>query len=311
MTFKLANDQRWTERFDLVSTFARTFGLSIETVNNPAGQPMLEKVIDIFQSMPDCRHIHVFQRDQFLPGDKHFEPGTSELAAAVINELQIKLSNQKPGPKSVMFNEEAEPDDHILNLVIVEPDRWLIGHHYATTIAQRWPGGVPDIERRDDIISRAYYKVLEALLWSQLPLRQGDTCIEIGSAPGGACQALLELDAKVIAIDPADMHDSIVNHPGLKQIKKRAKDVRKSELADAKWLIADMNVAPNYTLDAAEEIVTNQRTNIQGMLLTLKIADWKLAQSIPEMIERVKRWGYRFVKTRQLAFNRNEICLMH
>ena len=312
LTFKVVDKSTWPERLELVSTFARTYGYSMETINESSGAILLNRVVEQFRQMPGCRHIHVFQRDDFLPGDKNFEPGHSELAQQVSFELSNRLSSQPSELQDdhLILNGETNPGDRVLDIAIVEPDRWLIGWHVATTIPQRWPGGVPCIERRDDIISRAYYKMYEALLWAQLPLRQDDICVEIGSAPGGACQALIELGAQVIGIDPADMHPSLVDHPGLTHIKKRSKDVRKSELSDATWLMADMNVAPNYTLDAAEEIVTNQKVNILGMLLTLKIGDWKLAQTIPDLIQRVKRWGFRFVKTRQLAFNRREICLM-
>lgn len=314
LTFKLTEPANWTDRFELTSTFARTYGLSLTNLHETDGDRMLQSVLAQLRGLNDCRHIHIFQRDLFLPGDKNFEPGQSELANVIGERLVERLgktNDGKTGDKAhIHVNEIAEPNAHVLDIVIVEPDRWLIGHHRAATIVQRWPGGVPDLEMRDDIISRAYYKMLEALLWSQLPLNENDQCVEIGSAPGGACQALIELGAKVVAIDPADMHPSIAQHEQLVHLKKRSKDVRKSELSNAKWLFADMNVAPNYTLDAAEEIVTNQKTGIQGMLLTLKIGDWKMADTIGEMINRVKGWGYRYVKTRQLAFNRREICLM-
>ena len=71
-----------------------------------------------------------------------------------------------------------------------------------------------------------------------------------------------------------------------------------------------MNVAPTYTLDAVEDVVLNKTASIRGMVLTLKLADWSLADNIREFVERVRSWGYRDVRTRQLAFNRQEICLV-
>ena len=76
-------------------------------------------------------------------------------------------------------------------------------------------------------------------------------------------------------------------------------------------LFADLNVAPSYTLDTVEDIVTNQNVNkLVGMAITLKMSDFKLAEEIPAWIERVKSWGFQYVRTRQLAFNRKEICLV-
>jgi hypothetical protein len=34
-----------------------------------------------------------------------------------------------------------------------------------------------------------------------------------------------------------------------------------------------------------------------------------LADSLAECVQRVRSWGYRYVNVRQLAFNRQEVCL--
>ena len=120
-------------------------------------------------------------------------------------------------------------------------------------------------------VSRAYYKLKEALLWSGIQVREGDVCAEIGSAPGGACQLLLELGAQVIAIDPAPLDSEVAEHENLTFIRRRGREVKKRELADVRWLLADLNIAPNYTLDTVEEIVSSKRVNPRGMLLTLKL----------------------------------------
>ncbi|MFN9753315.1 MAG: hypothetical protein ACK57U_18230, partial [Planctomycetota bacterium] len=98
--------------------------------------------------------------------------------------------------------------------------------------------------------------------------------------------------------------------PNLTHLKKRGKHVRKAELAEARWLLVDVNVAPNYTLDTAEEIVTSAKTNIRGLILTMKLTDWSLAEHIEGYRQRVRNWGFKVIRTRQLAFNRHEFCLL-
>ena len=49
------------------------------------------------------------------------------------------------------------------------------------------------------------------------------------------------------------------------------------ELRKVRWLTADMNVAPTYTLDTVEAIVTHREVHIEGLLLTLKLMDGTLA----------------------------------
>jgi hypothetical protein len=73
--------------------------------------------------------------------------------------------------------------------------------------------------------------------------------------------------------------------------------------------MADSNVAPKHTLDTVEHIVTHRQVQIRGMLLTLKLPEWKLADSIPGYLARIRGWGYEPVRARQLAHNRQEICV--
>jgi 23S rRNA (cytidine2498-2'-O)-methyltransferase len=70
-----------------------------------------------------------------------------------------------------------------------------------------------------------------------------------------------------------------------------------------------MNVAPSYTLDAVEMIVTHAEINIRGLLLTLKLPEWTLAEHVPEYLERIRGWGYNLVRGRQLLYNRRELCV--
>jgi hypothetical protein len=44
-------------------------------------------------------------------------------------------------------------------------------------------------------------------------------------------------------------------------------------------------------------------------LLTLKLLEWELAESIPEYLFRIRSWGYQHVHARQLQHNRQEICV--
>jgi 23S rRNA (cytidine2498-2'-O)-methyltransferase len=165
------------------------------------------------------------------------------------------------------------------------------------------------LELPADAVSRAWLKMEEALRWSQLPIGPGARVAEIGSAPGGASQALLARGCEVLGIDPAAMDPRVLAHPQFTHLRRRSTQVRRREFRKVRWLAADMNVAPNYTLDAVEGIVTHAEVSIRGMLLTLKLLEWDLAARLPEYIERVRGWGFNVVRARQLQHNRREVCL--
>jgi 23S rRNA (cytidine2498-2'-O)-methyltransferase len=142
-----------------------------------------------------------------------------------------------------------------------------------------------------------------------MPTKQGEQWAEIGSAPGGASQALLKQGVNVIGIDPAEMDPAVIANPNFTHWKKRGADVRRREFRGVKYLAADINVAPNYTLDTVENIVTHPEVNIRGLLLTLKLLEWKLADELPAYLDRIRGWGYRTVRARQLSHNRQELCV--
>ena len=76
-----------------------------------------------------------------------------------------------------------------------------------------------------------------------------------------------------------------------------------------RWLMADSNVAPTHTLDSVEAIVTHSDVHIRGMLLTLKLTNWELAEELQTHIARIRQWGFQHLRARQLVHNRQEICV--
>ena len=114
----------------------------------------------------------------------------------------------------------------------------------------------------------------------------------------------------MIAVDPAELDEELDDAEGLTYIRKRGREVRKKEFRNVQWLVADMSTAPKFTLDTLEDIVTNEQVDVSGVVITLKLPDKALANDLERHRERVRGWGLGMVKTRQLAFNRQEVCLV-
>lgn len=308
LTFKLDPSSTLPEKFSLKSTLARTYGWSLghaqaDDANALVAEIAATNLID-FQIV---RHLHVWERDGRVPGHQGFEPGPTVLATEMGNLLAAKLGE---AGHTISVNENAWPDDCVFDVVLVEPSQWWFGFHFATTIPGRWPGGVPALETESEPISRAYYKAAEALAWSGIEIQPGDVCAEIGSSPGGCCQLLLEKGAAVIGIDPAEMDETLLKHKNFTHIRRRGNEVRKRDLSNVKWLFADLNIVPTYTLDTVSEIVSHVSVDVKGMVLTMKLTDWKFVEEVPTIMQRVRELGFSVVKSRQLAFNRQEFCLI-
>jgi len=302
-TFRLPDGATADPARAVTATFARTSGVSLGKVSG--GDPAeLARALcaAIDERLPESpRHVHIWRRDRALPGDPGFDPNDAAAQRSAVLEV-------RPG---LVLNEHAAADDAIVDCVIVEPNEWWLGWHRASGAVpeSRWPGGVPNIAAPAGMISRAYLKMTEALLWSELPVEAGDRCVEIGSAPGGSCLALLERGCAVTGLDPAEMDPTVLAHPRFTFVRARAKDAKRSVFDGCRWLVSDANVAPTYTLDTVEPIVTAAGARVEGLLLTLKLTDPRHAARLPAFEARVRGWGYRRVHTRQLALNRQEVCL--
>ncbi len=310
VTFKVTNPGIQPGDFQLTSTFARVWGWSLGKVNGADTKQLAEGVADRLANIELERSfamLHCWQRDTEMPGRNGFEPGISPVAS---NAGQALLQALQPRWPQLALNGVCNPGATTICVVLVAEDEWWIGWHDASTIAQRWPGGAPPIELPQKAVNRAWLKIHEAIMWGQVPIQKGDVVAEIGSAPGGSAQHLLELGATVIAIDPAEMDPVLAQHPSLVHVRRRARDVPKRELRNVRWLTIDVNMPPSYTIDVIRDYVQIRRLPIEGVIATLKLSDWKLASEVDNYVQQFETMGFSSVQTRQLAFNRQELCLV-
>ncbi len=309
LTYKLPDGHGLQADFDLGLVFARCWGFSLGKVQASDTLELARAVWPVYGERP-CRRVHVWQRDAHPAGEHDFEPSLTP-AAREAHAALLKCC-PRAGELAEGANDPTVParrGEFVLDCAMVEPDEWWIGYHRAWQPASCWAGGIPPLRLPPHAVSRAWLKTEEALRWSGLPIPRDAHVVELGSAPGGSSQALLARGLEVMGIDPGAMHPSVLGEAGFTHLRRRVRQVRRREFRKARWLLADMNVAPNCTLDAVEAILSFPQVSIRGLLLTLKLADWQLAAEVPSYLERIRRWGYNDVRARQLAHNRQEVCV--
>ena len=286
----------------------RSRGHALKRFEGEQSSELVSQVLSEYRDADwDC--LHVWQRDIAQPGWHGFEPGRSPLAEMVAEQFRNELQLHED-LRSQSVNGIASIGSKLLEVILIEPHRWWIAAKPVQNLADSWPGGVYAVPAPENMISRAYLKIAEAIPWSGLQIRPGDRIVEIGSAPGGACQRLLDLGAKVTGVDPAEMEESIMANANFTHWRSKSLQVKRRMFSSFKYLVCDANVAPNYTLDTVESIVTYPTSKFRGLILTMKLSSWDIASEIQEHIERVRSWGFDRVEARQLAHNRREYCLV-
>lgn len=302
LTFKLPLDHALAEDFDLESVFARAYGFSLGEATGDTPETRAAEVWRLAAGREFAR-LHVWPRDEHPAGDHGFQPGLNDASRAVDAAIRAAA----PVPMDPVTSPRL--GERVLDVIQIRPEQWWVGFHAHGRGHLPWPGGLSSMELPAHAVSRAYLKACEALEWSRLPIARGDVCAELGASPGGASQALLDRGLSVLGIDPANIDPIVLANPKFTHLRKRSHEVRKREFRKVRWLLADMNVAPQYTLDAVEEIVKHEETNLRGLLLTLKLPEWKLAEDMPAWRERVKSWGFTKIAIRQLSNHRQELAL--
>ena len=301
VTFKLPAGYSRSSPFHPNSVFAQTTGWSLGSVHCDSTSIGAAQVWDLVQNQR-LHHLHTWQRNS----RKNPLNPVTPLASAIGQQLLAGLpSDRAPLP----LNQIAQRGQQVLDCVLVEPGEWWIGSHVANKVPSRWPGGVIHRDLPAHAVSRAYLKMWAALQWSGISIAPGDRCVELGSAPGGSSQALLDRGVQVTGIDPAEMDETVLAHPDFTHLRMRGADLKRRAYRSFRWLVADANVAPKHTLDTVEQIVTYPGVPIRGLLLPLKLLQWNLAAQVPAWMERIRSWGYRHVRARQLASGGQEICI--
>ena len=205
--------------------------------------------------------------------------------------------------------EVARPGDLVLDCVVDSTLRWWVGWHRAASPQSTWPGGFYPGRLAPHAVSRAWLKLDEALASFQPALVAGQRACELGAAPGGACQRLLEAGLDVVGVDPAEVDARVAGHERFTQWRMRARDVRLRQFVGFDWLVSDMNIDPRSTMVAIERVVTAPGVRLRGVIATLKLPDWSRASELGAWLGRFRSWGYE-PAARQLSTGGREVCVV-
>ncbi len=170
-----------------------------------------------------------------------------------------------------------------------------------------WNGGMIRFRKEDGQISRAKFKLMEAEKEFAIPFSSFRNAVDIGASPGGWTSFLLERGLKVTAVDPALMHDSLRNLPGLKILRKNAGEVKFRD-NEFDLLVCDMSWSPKLMA----KLVTGLLHSLSPggtAVVTVKLMHKKPLAVIKEIIAMFEGERMQVQRAKQLFHNRDEITL--
>lgn len=202
--------------------------------------------------------------------------------------------------------EPARLNELVCDQITAPGEPTFVGVHRHTRGRWAIPGGLPQIVVPPESPSRAFAKIEEAIAWAGLDVREGQTAVEIGSAPGGAALALALRGVTVWGVDPGEMK---VAHPLIHHLDRTISALRWEELPPrVDWLLMDVNLAPQLALHELARLAPPLRGKLRGAVLTLKLNDARVVEELPSLLARAGTLGLGSARATHLPSNRREVC---
>lgn len=152
--------------------------------------------------------------------------------------IEARLPPVKARP--LAFPEPA-PAAHLGAWTLLAPDRLLASPAKTSPFVN---GEVRFVEDKENPPSRAYLKLWEALTRLGRWPAPGETCLDLGAAPGGWTWALARLGARVTAVDKAPLDSAVAAMPGVAWRGESAFALDPRQEPPVEWLFSDVICYP-------------------------------------------------------------------
>jgi 23S rRNA (cytidine2498-2'-O)-methyltransferase len=303
ITFKEENDQDPVIE-GTQSVFVRVWGSNIGQAKGEVA------LVALLKTIPPGSIVHGFERDISVPGDERDD----FVANDRINRLIERLKRSDDEFKNFRWNAVPKIGEEVFDLIWIDDFHVQLGKHVHHEWLDVAPGNQPVIELPNDSPSRAYLKIEEAVHRFKPKFTKDMQVLEVGCSPGGATTAMLGRGMKVTGIDPKRMDEKVYLNPNFTYIQKLAKNIEPADVrsTNPEWIVMDMNIAPLEAIDELSHVIRCLRKNFEKNLLlreaflTIKLNDWKFADSIPLYMKRLEEIGFYDMVALQLCSNRQE-----
>ncbi|RRS00191.1 cell division protein FtsJ [Glycomyces terrestris] len=197
--------------------------------------------------------------------------------------------------------------DHVLSCCLT-PNGILLGLNETRDSLSDWPGGGVRLSKSRDQISRAEFKLEEALREFGLDLPAGGKAVDFGAAPGGWTRILRQRRMHVWAVDPGDLDERVARDPQVKHLKLTAGRFLRSNRTVFDVAVNDMRMDPKLSCDlmvrAAEHLAPGALA-----IVTLKTGSRDVLTTIQACLASLAG-PYEVLHARQLRHNRHEITVI-
>ncbi len=191
--------------------------------------------------------------------------------------------------------------------VVVAGNEAYVGMSSCAQNLSNWAGGNIRFKRDPEQVSRAEFKLLEAIEVFDIPLSSKGKALDLGAAPGGWSRLLQQWGYEVWAVDPANLAASLATNRFIHHFREPAQRFLRRD-AQFEVIVNDMHLdvgeSTGIMHDAAEKHVPGGLA-----IMTLKVPRKKTRKVLGYGLETLSQM-YDIVGVRQLFHNRNEVTVV-
>jgi 23S rRNA (cytidine2498-2'-O)-methyltransferase len=267
-------------------------------------------------ALADLSTFSMLERGQHFAVQTRMTQGTESgnkraYSGGRINQLLAEAINEETGAV-----EDIKKPQIVVSLLLTQ-DKAYLGISLASTNISPWPGGMRHFAQTPEQISRAEFKLLEALEIFGVTLPDHGWALDLGAAPGGWTRLLLDAGLQVVAVDPAKLDPRLVRRPGLTHFRSYAEHYLELEEPGKRPLVFDI-ITNDMRMDAREAarllIEARPRLKHDGFILsTLKLphatASIDPLRNLREAMSLLSR-HFDLVQAKQLFHNRQEVTII-
>lgn len=172
-----------------------------------------------------------------------------------------------------------------------------------------WAGGVRRFAREPGQLSRAEFKILEAIEVFGVELPKIGLALDLGAAPGGWTRILRERGLRVVAVDPASLDPHIGSDAGVTHVRATAQKYLARHPGQAQFdlIVNDMRIdaaaSARLMCDVAKLLKRDQLA-----IMTLKLRTQHQRKQVRNTLTVLAKM-YRVRGCRKLFHNRTEVSV--
>lgn len=278
------------------------------------------------------RHVHPVQATRPLPGGPNAVHALRALAAETFVEMMdptLPFSVQTRLYRDVAYKaydvnvalaqslaaESGAPLDvrapqQVVSVVIAEhggQTTGFLGLSPAVYNLSDWAGGKRRFAREGEQISRAEFKLLEALEVFGVPLPERGVALDLGAAPGGWTRVLRQKGQYVTAVDPGRLHQRLEQDANVRHQRMTAEEYLEAGPDQFDLILNDMRLDAR---DSARLMVAYASVLYRHgrAIMTLKLPE-EGREAVINHAFNILDGAYERLGARHLFHNRSEITV--